>query len=290
MKLEFEQPSDSGIPVMQESSPEALVNQARKNLLNIVTILKDGNVENAIKVVMFGLVAYVKHGGILIMQERKEFRKLLTTAVHLVGLDPQVKEVSEEPLEYIAKKELELLARLRALPGLIRDRQADKAGKREEARLFAKGERLEKGKQLLQQKYFDGAVQHFKRLSDDFPNDARLQAEIGKILFDINHIECITFLEKAANLDQGDHQSLAMLGVAFRKIRQFAKAEQAYLKALELEKDDVSYLFNLSRVYIDAGDWPKAQATLRRVLAIDPGLEPAKKGLEFATRHCRETS
>nr|WP_272881469.1 tetratricopeptide repeat protein [Fundidesulfovibrio soli] len=78
------------------------------------------------------------------------------------------------------------------------------------------------------------------------------------------------------------------MGVAFRKIRQFDNAERAYLAALERDQDNVNYLFNLSRVYIDAGKWTNAQETLRRVLDIDPTLGPARKALEFATRHCRD--
>ncbi|WP_243364743.1 tetratricopeptide repeat protein [Fundidesulfovibrio terrae] len=273
---------------MQDNSPESLVAQARKNLLNIVSVLKDGNVDSAIKVVVFGLGAYIKYGNILIKQEKKEFQELLTKAVHLLSLDPLVKEASKTPLDYVPRKETELLARLRALPDLIQANQARREGQEAEARMQAKGERMEKGRQLLMQKYFDGALQLFKRLCDDFPDDAELRAEIGKVLFDINHIECITFLEQAVALDPKDHKSLAMMGVAFRKIKKFDQAERAYLNALAVDKDNVNYLFNLSRVYIDSGNWLKAQETLRRVLTIDPSLEPAKKGLDFATRHCRD--
>ena len=273
---------------MQENSPEATVGQARKHLLNIVAILKDGKVDSAIKAATFALVAYIKHGNILIKQEKKEYQELLTKAIHLISLDPLVKEVSKEPLPYEPKKEKEALLKLRELPELLQARELQKGEKQEEARVQARTDRLEKGKQLLQQKYFDGAIQHFKRLCDDFPDDPVLYAEIGKILFDINHIECLTFFEKAVALVPKDHRSLAMMGVAFRKIKKFEQAEQAYMAALDVDKDNVSYLFNLSRVYIDAGNWIKAQETLHRVLEIDPSLEPAKKGLEFATRHCRD--
>ncbi|MFZ5428092.1 MAG: tetratricopeptide repeat protein [Thermodesulfobacteriota bacterium] len=272
---------------MQDHSPAALVALARKHLLNIVSILKDGKIDNAIKAAAFGLGAYMKHSGIMIMQERKEYQELLTRAIHLVSLDPLVKEVSPEPLTYEPKKEAQAMARLKALPGLIEQRRRERNALDQEARSQEKSDRLEKGRQLLQQKYFDGAVQHFKRLTSDFPEDAALAAEIGKILFDINHIECVTFFEKALAADPADHKSLAMMGVAFRKLRKFEDAENAYLRALDISKDNVNYLFNLSRVHIDAGDWAKAQGTLRRVLEIDPDLEPAKKGLEFATRHCR---
>jgi len=273
---------------MKENSPESLVAQARKNLLNIVSTLKDGNVDNAIKVAVFGLMAYIKHGNILIMQEKKEYQELLTKAVHLISLDTQVKEVCKEPLDYAPKKEMALLAKLKILPELLAANQAQKEGLQAEARLQAKGDRMEKGKQLLQQKYFDGALQHFRRLCEDFPGDAELAAEIGKMLFDINHIECITFLEMAVARNPKDHKSMAMMGLALRKIKKFDQAEKAYASALAVDKDNINYLFNLSRVYIDSGSWLKAQETLHKVLAIDPTLEPAKKGLEFATRHCRD--
>ncbi|MFP5222462.1 MAG: tetratricopeptide repeat protein [Acidobacteriota bacterium] len=273
---------------MQENNPDELLRQARKHLLNIVSILKDGKIDSAIKAVIFALVAYIKHGNLLIKQERKEYQDLLEKAVNLISFDPLVKEVSKNPLSYVPKKEMELLARFRDLPDLILASQRQKREQAEEARIQAKGERLEKGRQLLQQKYFDGAIAHFKRLCEDFPGDNALFAEIGKLLFDINHIECITFFEMAVAADPADHKSLAMMGVAFRKIRKFDQAEAAYLAALEVDKDNINYLFNLSRVYIDSGNWVKAQSVLRRVLEIDPSLEPARKGLEFASRHCRD--
>lgn len=273
---------------MKEHSQAELIGQARKHLLNIVSILKDGKIDSAIKAAVFGLMAYIKHGGSLIMQERKEYQDLITKAVHLISLDPAVKEVLDKPLEYTPKKEAEALRVLRSLPGLMAERDRARSEQRREALAQARTDRLEKGRQLLQQKYFDGALQHFTRMCDDYPGDAELFARIGKMLFDINHIECITFLEKAVQADPSDHKSLALTGVAFRKIKKFEQAERAYLAALEASPDNVNYLFNLSRVYIDAANWTKAQQTLRRVLELDPGLEPAQKGLEFATRHCRD--
>jgi len=273
---------------MSELTPQDVIVQARKHLLNIVAILKDGTVEDAIKAAIYGLFAYIKHGGLMIRQEKKEYQQLLTKAVHLIGLDATVKEVCEHPLEYVPGGEIQLLSVLRDLPERLRSIRRDRRQQAEEARIRSRSERMDKGRQLITQRYFDGAVQHFGRLSADFADDAPLQAEIGKILFDISHIECITYLEKAVALDPGDHKSMAMMGVAFRKIRRFDGAERAYLAALEKDKDNVNYLFNLSRVYIDAGNWTRAQETLRRVLEIDPGLEPARKALEFATRHCRD--
>ena len=273
---------------MQEQNPADLITQARKHLMNIVVTLKDGNVESALKSVIFGLFIFIKHGNLLIRQEKKEFQELLTKAVHLLSLDSTIKELCQDPLEYAQKKELELLARLRALPDEIQTLRKQRVEQKAEARSQSRLDRLEKGKQLLQQKYFDGAIQHFKRLCDDFPGDNPLFAEIGKLLFDINHIESITFLEMAVAIDPADHKSYAMMGVAFRKIKKFEQAEQAYRSALVAAPENVNYLFNLSRVYIDSGNWSKAQETLHRVLEIEPDLEPAQKGLEFATRHCRD--
>ncbi|WP_243367179.1 tetratricopeptide repeat protein [Fundidesulfovibrio soli] len=244
--------------------------------------------EDAIKAAVYGLYAYIKHSGVLIRQEKKEYQELLTKAVHLISLDPLVKQMCSEPLEYVPRNELQLLSRMRQLPEQIRSLHRDRLQQAETARLQSRSDRMEKGRQLIAQKYFDGAVQHLGRLSAEFADDAALQAQIGKMLFDINHIECITYFEKAVALDPQDHGSLAMMGVAFRKIRQFDNAERAYLAALERDQDNVNYLFNLSRVYIDAGKWTNAQETLRRVLDIDPTLGPARKALEFATRHCRD--
>lgn len=273
---------------MQSSIPADLAAQARKSLLNIVSILKEGSAEEAVKALVFGLAVYIKHNALLIKHEKKEFQELFTKAAQLISLDRVVKEVCDPPLHYTPGQEQVLLGRLLALPEAMKAVQSKGEVEREATLEREKAERLEKGKALLAQKYYDGALAHFTRLVGDYPADAALTAEIGKLLYDINHIECITFFEKAVALDPKDHGTLALMGVALRKTRKFEQAEAAYLKALELSPDNVGYLFNLSRVYIDAGNWQKAQQTLRCVLELSPGLEPAEQALEFASRHCRD--
>ena len=215
---------------------------------------------------------------------------MLTKAVHLLGLDPEVKAVHLEPLEYVPRQEREILAVLAGLPARIRELKSRRQELKAQERVSAREEGLARGRQLLTQRYFEGAVGHFKRLADDYPDDARLMAEIGKLLFEVNHIECITFLERATVLDPRDVQSLLMLGMAHRKTKRFDKAESAYMTALKTQPDDVNILFDLGKLSMDSADWPKAQGYLRKVLQLVPGLAPAQAALEFATRNCREAS
>ena len=184
--------------------------------------------------------------------------------------------------------ELDLLTKLRALPEKIKilklEGQARQALEMEQSRLG----RIEKGKQLLAQRYYKGALQHLTRLSQDYPQDHEIQSEIGNMLFDINHVESTTFLEKAVALNPTDHVSLARIGLTLRKTKKFDQAEQAYLSALEASPDNVQYLFNLARVYIESGQWVKAQGTLTRLLEVDPDSIPAQKAMEYASKHCRD--
>lgn len=273
---------------MSQQSPSALINQARKNLLNIAVLLREGNLEAALNALIFGIFVYVKHANHFTRLEKQDFQDLMVKYVNLVSLDPTIKAVCHEHLEFEPKMEKDLLFKLRALPEKIRALKlqgvAREAKEREQVRL----DRIEKGRQLLQQRYYDGALKHFKRLSEDYPQDYEVQSLIGNLLFEINHVECTTFLEKAVCLEPTDHKSLARIGTALRKTRKFDQSEQAYMAALKISENNVNYLFNLARVYIDSTQWQKAQATLRQLLAIDPDLEPAKKALEFASKNCRD--
>lgn len=275
---------------MSKHTPQDLVALSRKHLMLTTSILKDSGIEAAIQSTLFGLATYVKHAGILIRKEKQEYEELLTKAIHLLSLDPAVKAVRPEPLQYVPKQERELLAVLAGLPGRIQALKNQRRDLQLQERAMARDERFAKGRQLVSQRYFEGAVGHFKRLADDYPEDAKLMAKIGKLLFEVNHIECITFLEKAVALDPRDVQSLVMLGMALRKTRKFDKAEEAYTLALRAMPDDVNILFDLGKLSMDSADWPKAQGYLRKVLQLAPGLAPAQAALEFATRNCRESA
>lgn len=52
-------------------------------------------------------------------------------------------------------------------------------------------------------------------------------------------------------------------------MRDSAKAEQAYLKAIELSPDDTDFYYNLGLVYIDMREFDKAIECFKRVLSTD---------------------
>ena len=58
-------------------------------------------------------------------------------------------------------------------------------------------------------------------------------------------------------------------GIVHEKMRDSAKAEQAYLKAIELSPDDTDFYYNLGLVYIDMREFDKAIECFKRVLSTD---------------------
>lgn len=273
---------------MDNESAMTLLSKARSIVFDVVPLLREGNIEKAIKSMHYGLAVYGKYGGTLMSGGRKEFEQLLDKALYMISLDKAVKKIANIALEYAPGKEAAIVKRLQIILELLKAAKCREEEERQHTRIQLKSDMMAKGTKLVQNRCFDGAIQLFHRLCAHCRTDAALHAEIGRLLYDAGHIECITFFEKAVEIEPKDHASLATMGLALRKIKRFEQAREAYLAALALDGDNLGYLFNLSRVCIDTGDWSNAQKYLRRVLEIDPDVGVARKALAFASKHCRD--
>ena len=140
---------------------------------------------------------------------------------------------------------------------------------------------------MIQKSRFDGALSQFKQLSSEFPNDYKMHKEISWKLFEVKHIECITFLEKTVGLNPKDAESYAALGQVYRQVKKYKEAISANEKAVALDKENKTYLFNLARAYMDNRSWNEAKQVLLKLIEIDPNLVPAQRALEFVSRPFR---
>ncbi|EGY24680.1 tetratricopeptide repeat family protein [Desulfovibrio sp. A2] len=79
-----------------------------------------------------------------------------------------------------------------------------------------------------------------------------------------------------------DFQSrVAGVAINLRKRGDYAAAEYYYERALAVSGQEDRILFNLARVYYETGRAEQAVDSLRRALAVNPGLEVAEKFLRF---------
>lgn len=67
------------------------------------------------------------------------------------------------------------------------------------------------------------------------------------------------------------------LGIELRGLELYDQAIDFYQKAFDLAKDDENLIFNIARAHYEKGDMSKTRELLKNALALNPGMEAAKK-------------
>lgn len=65
-------------------------------------------------------------------------------------------------------------------------------------------------------------------------------------------------------------EAWVMLGICYAKGNKFARAVPCYVKALELRPNDIACWSDLGELFVSLMDYPKAAATFRKVMELDP--------------------
>ncbi len=270
-----------------QKAPEELLEEARRYLLQAKTYIKNQPIEKLIKILIFSFYVYYRSSNKLTPNQRREFKSLFDTALNIVNLDQRTKEVMPDALVYDVGQEIDIINRLKEIPCLLDAASCKKKELQESETDKLKEEKLSRALNMIQKSRFDGALSQFNALSAQFPNDYKIHKEMSWILFEVKHIECITFLEKTVQINPNDAESFAALGQVFRKLKKYEDAIEAHRKSLAIDKDNPTYLFNLARTYIDNREWNKAKATLERLLELEPDMVPAQQALKFVSRSLR---
>ena len=270
-----------------KESPEELLEEARQHLIKAKTYIKENPIEDFVKLLVFSFYVYYRSSDKLIPRQRREFKDLFDKAINVVNLNQKIKLVMPEPLVYDTGNELDIINRLKGIPALLNAIDTNKKVLQESETIKAKEDKLNKAMSMINKSRFDGALNQFNELSRQFPNDYKIHKEMSWKLFEVKHIECITFLEKTVALNPNDAESFAALGQIFRKIKKYDDSIQAHLKSVELDGSNCTYLFNLARTYIDNREWGNARNVLQKLLTLDPDMVPAQQALSFVSRSLR---
>ena len=86
-----------------------------------------------------------------------------------------------------------------------------------------------------------------------------------------------------ANPDFAFIYSLVNSAIRHRKNQNYDQAVFYYMKALDLDGEDPSVLFNLARVYHETNMEERAISSLKRALELKPDMEMARQFLDFLT-------
>jgi len=111
------------------------------------------------------------------------------------------------------------------------------------------------------------------------PNNRNAWVELGNNYFDSDQpVRAIEAYDKALSLGGVDPNVLTDQGVMFRRMGQFDRAADNFIKAATLNPNHVQSLYNLGVVYrYDLQDFPKAKEAWSRYLALNPSGPAAEQ-------------
>jgi Flp pilus assembly protein TadD len=137
-------------------------------------------------------------------------------------------------------------------------------------------------------KNFDGAVADYRtaaRLAEDDPKPKTYLAlalrEGGKYFGEQKGdlAKALQFLNESWQLNSQDAETARLLGVANGVQNNHAEALTWFKKAVELDPDNASYLFDLGTAYYLNGDPVQGEALRRRAVELNPKvLEEKQQG------------
>ncbi len=124
---------------------------------------------------------------------------------------------------------------------------------------------------LLQLQGDPGAEALFRRAIDLAPGDARLHHNLGAFLAETGRMaEAEACFQTAIGIDRAYVKAYVHLGNCRLALQGAAEAERCYRMAIELDPGHLLAWKNLTAVYLQAGDLPRARDANHRALALAP--------------------
>ncbi|MDL2316032.1 tetratricopeptide repeat protein [Desulfovibrio sp. OttesenSCG-928-A18] len=252
---------------------------ARRALSRVSSDLKQGRHISAATAVrdgarLFGRVPMMRN-------ESDEFITLLRNSCDALRYDREISKIFPLAITYTPGQEgalMELMNELIEALQLVSTEDAIRKHQEKKASELAKArEELEKGA-------LDEARKTLAGITGEYEDDPALASDAGEcFMYAGLYEDAAHYLGKAALLEPSAHL-FNRLGIAFRKMSQFDKAEKHFLHALELESADSNLWFNLGRLYLDRKEWDKARKCGERALSLSPDFEEAAKLAAYAQK------
>ncbi len=132
-------------------------------------------------------------------------------------------------------------------------------------------------------KDYPGAIEHFERLADLRPLDARPLINLGAVYNRQKEFDkAVAALRKGVGKDSRSSEAFYNLGIAYRNLEQHSMATTAYSEALRLNPDMSEAHVNLANVYVEMSNYRKAIEHYGEALKLKPGMQRAESGLKRA--------
>jgi len=124
------------------------------------------------------------------------------------------------------------------------------------------------------------AVQLYQQIIDMYPNDARPRWLLGRVYTGMkNSIKSIEHMKKAVAIDNEFVPAYKDLGYRHMFIEDYEKAEEFFLKSLELAPDEPNSHDSLADLYTRTGRFEKAISHYKKALELDPSFAYSKRNI-----------
>jgi tetratricopeptide (TPR) repeat protein len=129
----------------------------------------------------------------------------------------------------------------------------------------------------MHKQMYSAACAVFKELCEIEENAVYL-SHLGLALYNLQEYErALEAYNKAILIDGSRSARFVSLCQVYRALKNNRMALISLNRALEIDKDNVDYLFLLSEVLFDMNQFEEAKDVIRKILFVDPENEEAKK-------------
>ena len=129
------------------------------------------------------------------------------------------------------------------------------------------------------------AADLFREVTETHPELYEAAYSLGLLLVEMNRMEeGVVYLEKAAEGMPGYPRVYYNLGLLQQELQRFSEAEASLLKALNLEPDNMDYLYALADSYIKRGKILEAKQIAEQMILKHPSSEVGQNILDFIER------
>lgn len=113
-------------------------------------------------------------------------------------------------------------------------------------------------------------IEEIQRLIKEDPQDFQLRRQLAVLLIDSGFneeaLKHLIYLSAKFNSDEGIFYNL---GIVNEKLKNFSKAKEAYLKAIELAPKYYDAIYNLGLVYIELKEFDEAINCFQKIIKVD---------------------
>jgi len=128
-----------------------------------------------------------------------------------------------------------------------------------------------------------GQKEDLDKLLAEFPNDERAQFAMGGYFFgQTDYPQAIEHYRKATEINPSFASAFNLLGYAYRQNVNYADAEKAFQRYIELIPKDPNPYDSYAELLLKMGRFDDAVAQYRKALAIDPNFLNAHQGIAMA--------